>query len=278
MKFGIVIPGGEDFQAVAELAADAEAAGWDGIFVPDGIAILTAPMFDPWVMLAAMAARTEHIRLGTVITPVSRRRPWKLAKETVTLDHLSKGRVTLCVGLGAAADDGGFCKVGEAMDMKVRAQRLDEGLAILDGLWTGRPFSFSGEHYRVDDMTMLPPPVQSPRIPVWVVGVWPKTKSMNRAIQWDGIIPQRHKNPQRLSPEDVQAIKDVVDKSRSKPGPFDIVCGGSLPKKSPKKAAEIIRSYESAGGTWWFEEPWSIGSFEKLRELIRRGPPVSSRG
>lgn len=277
MKFGIVIPGGEDFRAVAELAADAEEGGWDGLFVPDGIAILNVPMFDPWVMLAAMAMRTERIRLGTLITPVSRRRPWKLARETVTLDHLSRGRLILCVGLGAAADDGGFSKVGEAMDMKVRAKRLDEGLAILDGLWSGKSFSFFGEHYRIDNMRMPPRPVQSPRIPVWVVGVWPKAKSMNRAVQWDGIIPQRHKNPQRFGPEDIRAVRDFVDKNRTNKTPFDIICGGPLPKKSAKKAAGIIRSYEEAGGTWWLEEPWGVSSFEKLREIIRGGPPGSGR-
>src|SRR6185295_20369401 len=131
-----------------------------------------------WVVLAAMAMRTTRVRIGTIITPVPRRRPWKLARETVTIDELSRGRLILGAGLGAAEFDGGFYKVGEAMDLKVRAQRLDEGLAVVAGLWSGKPFSFKGEHYNVDSMTMLPAPIQSPRIPVWVPGVWRRSKSM----------------------------------------------------------------------------------------------------
>src|SRR5204863_4018588 len=119
---------------------------------------------------------TTRVRIGAVLTPVSRRRPWKLARETVTLDHLSHGRLVLPVGLGAL-DDGGFGKVGEPTDRKTRAELLDEGLAILTGLWSGQPFSFHGEHYQVEELTFLPPPVQSPRIRIWVVGLWPHERS-----------------------------------------------------------------------------------------------------
>src|SRR5262245_24403376 len=168
MQYGFVIEGG-DVNSICEMSQQAEDAGWDGVFIADAIGVTfqgtTFPGFDPWITLAAIAARTQRIRIGTLITPVSRRRPWKLARETATLDHLSNGRVILGVGLGAAEDDGGFCKVGEAMDIKVRAQLLDEGLAIMAGAWSGKPFSFTGEHYRVEEMTLLPPPVQSPRIP-----------------------------------------------------------------------------------------------------------------
>ena len=146
MKYGFVIPGG-DIPTVAELAAEAEAAGWDGVFIPDCIAIETAsvppgPTYDPWVVLAVMATRTEHVRIGTMLTAPSRRRPWKLARETMSVDHVSSGRLILAVGLGAAADDGGFYKVGEAMDLKVRAQMLDESLEVLAGLWSGQPLTF----------------------------------------------------------------------------------------------------------------------------------------
>src|SRR5437868_6696888 len=173
MQYGFVIDV-SDIRTIGEMTREAEEAGWDGVFIADAVAVATKefpdiPFFDPWVMLAVMAMSTERIRIGTMITPVSRRRPWKLARETVSLDHLSNGRLILGVGLGAANDDGGFCKVGEAMDLKVRAQRLDEGLQVMSGLWSGQPFSFSGEHYQVQQMTMLPPPVQAPRIPVWVV-------------------------------------------------------------------------------------------------------------
>jgi len=154
MQYGFVIPCG-DIQAVPELAYEAEEAGWDGVFIPDCISIETptvppSPGYDPWVMLTAIALRTRRVRLGTMITSVSRRRPWKLARETVTLDHLSNGRLILPVGLGAAGDDAGFYKVGEEMDRKVRAKLLDEGLEILAGLWSGQPFSYQGEHHRVE--------------------------------------------------------------------------------------------------------------------------------
>src|SRR6266480_4918056 len=162
MKYGFIIPRG-DVDTIVAMAIEAEEAGWDGIFYWDGIYIESiGGMYDPWVVLAAMALRTQHVRIGTTLTPPSRRRPWKLARETVTLDHLSNGRLILPVGLGAAGDDAGFYKVGEEMDMRVRAQILDESLDILDGLWSGKPFSYEGEHFHVQKMTLLPPPVQSP--------------------------------------------------------------------------------------------------------------------
>ena len=168
MRYGIVIPGGEPSEQ-CEMAQAAEAAGWDGVFVPDGIAIQDfsgnpMALFDPWVMLAAIAAKTERIRMGPLIAAVPRRRPWKLARETGTLDHLSSGRLILAAGLGAASDDGGFSKVGELTDLKTRAELMDECFAIVDGLWTGKPFSFAGKHYRVEEMRMVPALVQKLRI------------------------------------------------------------------------------------------------------------------
>ena len=152
MQYGFIIPSG-DLQTIVELAHEAEAVGWDGVFYWDGIYIESVgPMYDPWIVLAAIAMRTRSVRIGAVLTPLSRRRPWKLARETVTLDHLSNGRLILPVGLGAL-EDGGFAKVGEATDRKIRAQLLDEGLAILTGLWSGQPFSFHGEHYHMEETT-----------------------------------------------------------------------------------------------------------------------------
>ena len=194
-RYGFILNAAQTAKSIVDVAVAAEEHGWDGLFVADAIGIETKdfpafPFFDPWVLMGAMAARTERIALGTMLTAVPRRRPWKLVKEVVTLDHLSKGRVILGTGVGAAADDGGFYKVGEAMDLKTRAARLDEGLQVLAGLMTGEAFSFDGEHFKVDAMTLLPPPVQKPRVPLWVVGVWPKRKSVARALRWDGLIPQ----------------------------------------------------------------------------------------
>lgn len=278
MRYGIIISLG-NVRGLVDLACEAEAAGWDGVFVADALAIGTdkfpdMPWFDPWVALAAIAARTERIRIGTLLTPPSRRRPWKLAREVATLDQLSNGRVILSVGLGAAQDDGGFCKVGEAMDLKTRAQLLDESLDILAGLWSGKPFSYAGEHYHVDRMTMTPPPVQQPRVPIWVVGVWPKEKSMRRALRWDGLIAQRYgASPAdgSLKPDEVRTIKAYVDEHREAATPFDILAGGSTLNKSRKRAKEMVRPYIEAGATWWVEEVWA--SEEKLRAHVRQGPP-----
>jgi hypothetical protein len=275
MKYGFIIDGA-DAIATSELACEAEGAGWDGVFISDAMEIGIPnhppfPWFDPWIVLAAMAMRTERVRIGTVITPVPRRRPWKLARETVTLDHLSKGRLIFGAGLGAAKDDGGFFKVGEALDIKVRAQRLDEGLAILAGLWSGKPFSFSGEHYNVKEMTMLPAPVQSPRIPVWVPGVWTKEKSMQRALRWDGIIPQKHKSMERMTPAEVRELKQFVGKHRSSSEPFDIVVGGTTPGANRKRAAKTVSAFEEAGATWWLES--AMTSLDKLERRIKQGPP-----
>ncbi|MFY9609300.1 MAG: LLM class flavin-dependent oxidoreductase [Blastocatellia bacterium] len=277
MNYGFVLDGG-DIPLLPEIAAEAEAAGWDGLFIADGIAIASEkypdfPWFDPWAVLAAMAMRTERIRLGTMITPVSRRRPWKLARETVTIDHLSNGRLIFGVGLGAAADDGGFFKVGEAMDLRVRAELLDEGLEIMSGLWKGKPLTFSGAHYKVQKMSMLPTPVQKPRIPVWVVGVWPREKSMQRVLRWDGIIPQKYKATpmDRATPSDVLAVKTYIEKHRRKKTPFDIIAGGQTSGGQRKRALEVVRPFEEAGATWWLESVWD--AMDKVRKRIKQGPP-----
>ncbi len=275
MKYGFVIEGG-DANSISELSQKAEAAGWDGVFIADAMDIGIPnsppfPWFDPWIVLAAMAMRTERIRIGTMITPVPRRRPWKLARETVTLDQLSKGRLILGVGLGAAEHDGGFYKVGEAMDIKVRAQKLDEGLAILAGLWSGQPFTFSGEHYRIQEMTMLPTPVQLPRIPVWIPGVWPKEKSMQRAIRWDGIIPQKYKSMARMTAVEIKKLKQFVERRRSS-APFDIVVGGTTPGGNRKRSEAAVRPFADAGATWGLEGRMEA-SWDNLGKRVRQGPP-----
>ena len=162
--------------------------------------------------------------------------------------------------------------MGESMDLKVRAQKLDEGLAILEGLWTGKPFSFTGEHYNVKDMSMLPSPVQTPRIPIWVVGVWSKPKSMERALRWDGIIPQKYKSMERLTSAEVQQLKQFVDENRSSPDPFDIISGGQTPGGDRKRAANRVRPFAKAGATWWLESLMT-SSWDKLRKRIKQGPP-----
>jgi alkanesulfonate monooxygenase SsuD/methylene tetrahydromethanopterin reductase-like flavin-dependent oxidoreductase (luciferase family) len=255
---------------VAELAPLAEQAGWDGFFVWDPVWGV-----DPWVSLAAAAMRTSSIRLGTMITPVSRRRPWKLAGETATLDRLSNGRVILAVGLGAI--DTGFIQFGEVTDRKTRAELLDEGLEIIIGLWRGQPFHYAGKHYRVQETSFYPPPppVQQPRIPIWVVGAWPRQRSMRRALRYDGILPAKM-NPEggfsELLPADIQEIKAYIQQQRGESSPFDIVWEGKTPGDDREKAASIVRPWAEAGVTWWIEAMWGEDSLEKVHLRIEQGP------
>src|SRR6266705_3653172 len=279
MQYGFIIPNG-DTQSFPELAAEAEAAGWDGIFIPDCISIETeqfpaSPWYDPWILLAVMAMRTRHIHIGTMLSAPSRRRPWKLARETVTLDHLSYGRLILPVGLGAL-EDGGFTKVGEIPDRKQRAELLDESLEILTGLWSGKPFSFNGKHYHVEEMTFLPKPVQSPRIPIWVVGAWPSQQSMRRVLRYDGLLPNKITGgdaPAAITPEDIGAMKAYIEEHRSQTTPFEIVQEGETPGEDPERARAIVRPYAEAGATWWTESRWSFPPIEELRRRIQQGPP-----
>ena len=294
MKFGLVLPntgGCGDPRLLADIAHEAEEEGWDGIFLFDCVQSNDWDTFfkdvpekrgyaDPWIALSAMAMRTREIRLGTMVTPVTRRRPWKLARETVSLDLLSGGRLILLVGLGAT-DDGGFARVNEETDRRTRAQRLDEGLTILDGLWRGEPLTFRGEHFVVEDLCFLPRPVQSPRIPIWVVGLWPFEKSMQRAARWDGVIPAARSadgSPANIDPSAVTEIRAYLEKHHAGDTPADIVIEGESPGSDPDKAAAIVRPFQEAGATWWLESAWMRvlkppPRVERMRQRIRRGPP-----
>lgn len=277
MKYGFVYPGGEARQA-ADCARAAETAGWDGFFVWDPVWGV-----DAWVTLAAAAMMTKVIRLGTMITPASRRRPWKLASETATVDRLSNGRLILAVGLGAI--DTGFIQFGEETDRKVRAELLDEGLDILTGLWRGQPFSYEGKHYHVKETTFVPPlpPVQSPRIPIWVVGAWPSDKSMARVLKYDGLLPNKM-NPDgthgELAPADIPAMKAYVAERRTLATPFDVIANGETPGDDRAAAVAQVQPWLEAGATWWLDEMW--GAVEtmwtaetqgRILERIRQGPP-----
>jgi alkanesulfonate monooxygenase SsuD/methylene tetrahydromethanopterin reductase-like flavin-dependent oxidoreductase (luciferase family) len=274
LRYGFLTPTGGP-REVAELAREVEEAGWDGAFYWDGIAIGEMDTYDPWVVMAAMAMRTERVRIGAMLTPPARRRPWKLARETMTLDHLSGGRLVLPVGLGAT-DDGGFSKVGEPTDRKTRARRLDEALEILTGLWSGEPFSYEGEHYRLGEMTFRPPTVQRPRVPIWVVGAWPSERSMNRALRYDGVLAATAgggAGSPGVTPETIREIREYVWE-HGKGDDFDIVWEGETPGDDPEAAASIVRPYAEAGATWWIEAPWTPpNASEDLRRRIRQGPP-----
>src|ERR687886_390202 len=208
MFYGIEFPAaGEcgDPRTLAEFARLAEEAGWDGVFLEDYVfyhndtyrSVPGAPTYDPWVALAAMATQTERVRLGTAITPLPRRRPWKLAREAVSLDYLSGGRMILGVGSGDVSD---------------------EGLEILVGLMSGSPFSYKGEHFTVEEVTFLPEPLQRPRIPIWVGGMWPRKAPLRRAARWDGFIPYKQDEDGRqvdMTPEEVYQIRATIERERN---------------------------------------------------------------
>lgn len=271
MQYGFIIPMG-DPQTIVQLTKEAEEAGWDGVFYYDAICIQNGQMFDPWVIMTAMALNTRRVRLGAIVSPLSRRRPWKVARETMTLDHISNGRLVLPVGLGAL-DDGGFGKVGDAVDRKERAELLDESLEILTGLWSGQPFSYDGKHYHMQEMTFLPRPIQQPRIPIWVVGAWPSKKSMQRVTRYDGILPNKIPADSPFTPDDIRGIKAYVEERRTLTTPFDIVWEGETPGNDRQQAIDIIGPFAEAGITWWTESRWTTSNLDVIRERINQGPP-----
>jgi alkanesulfonate monooxygenase SsuD/methylene tetrahydromethanopterin reductase-like flavin-dependent oxidoreductase (luciferase family) len=276
MHYGLTLPNGAvDARTLVDFAALAEEAGWDGVFLEDYIVYQNrqdVPTHDPWAILAGMALRTERVRLGTTVTPLPRRRPWKLARETATVDHLSGGRLTLGVGIGDATEPG--IRQLEESDPKTRAELLDEGLDLLAGLWSGKPFRYSGKHYQLDEVTFLPPPVQRPRIPIWIGGGYPLKGPMERAARWDGACLYKHppgESEEPMMPEDIRALKRFVETRRSDDAPYDIVAGGHPRDPSPDAERNHIRAMAEAGVTWWSE--WVPPDEPKvMRAAIERGP------
>ncbi len=276
MQYALYLPNfGAQHSArnLAELARDAEEAGWDGFFLWDHIIAMAegVPMVDVWVALSAIAMNTARIRLGATVTPLPRRRPWKLARETVSLDHLSNGRLTLGVGLGVPEEYDPF---GENSDNKVRAAKLDEGLEVLTGLWSGEPFEHHGQAYQVAKITFRPPSLQQPRIPIWVGGFWPTKAPFRRAAHWDGVIPLKQDGDGMLTPQDVVEVLDFIHQQRTSDTPFDVAIINWSDPSDPKAAAEKVASYAKVGTTWWLEALYmQRNSLEELRKRIRVGPP-----
>jgi alkanesulfonate monooxygenase SsuD/methylene tetrahydromethanopterin reductase-like flavin-dependent oxidoreductase (luciferase family) len=213
-------------------------------------------------------------------------RPWKLASEAATLDQLSNGRVILSVGMGAP--DTGFAEFGEATELRTRAELVDEGIDIMTALWRGQSFVHRGHHYTVDarkrGVHKVPPPVQQPRIPIWVVAAWPRPKSMQRALRCDGLIPMvkpKGSAGRSATPDEVSAMKDWIEARRETDAPFDIVIEGRTPGGDPgpeagtpwAPAQAIIQPWVAAGATWWIESPWDLRHPKEV-ERLRQGPPL----
>jgi alkanesulfonate monooxygenase SsuD/methylene tetrahydromethanopterin reductase-like flavin-dependent oxidoreductase (luciferase family) len=273
MRFGIHLanfgPAAEP-RDLASLAADAEAAGWDGFFLWDhvlGDAAWRIPMVETGIALAAIATATERIRLGALVTAIPRRRPWQLARETTTLDVLSGGRLVVGVGLGNPPE-AEFEHFGEDGNLRHRAELLDEGLAILDGLWSGEPFAIDGQHFHIKETVFLPTPIQRPRPPVWVAAHGDSPRPLRRAARWDGVFPE---NPsgERISPEAVEQRLAYIADHRQADTPFDCVLAGA---SADLPQGELAR-YEAAGVTWWLEGIGPNVELSEVRSRIASGPP-----
>ena len=287
MKYAInIINFGDcgDAATLAELARTAEDVGWDGFFVWDHIAWdgRIMPMVDPWVALTAIATSTNRIRIGAMVTPLPRRRPWKFARETVSLDYLSSGRMIVGVGIGDALAE--FKNLGEEADLKTRGAMLDEGLQVVNGLWSGKPFSFVGEHYTVKDAQFLPATLQQPRIPIWVGGKWPNRAPFRRAAQWDGVFPIfSGTDPVSYPTQNREMMRFLLD-HRESDDPFDVTVQGTTPGNDLMRAADVATEYAEAGVTWWqeainerrpdlIERAGKASWLDAVRWRIQQGPP-----
>jgi len=266
MRFGLHVPqlgALAEPHAIVDLARRAESAGWDGYFVWDHVMHRgDPPACDPWVALGAIAVSTERLVIGPMITPLPRRRPWRVARETTTLDRLSGGRTVLGVGIGTDAY-GEFSAFAEpALDDRTRAAMLDEALEVVTGLWRGERVTHTGEHFRIDAVIQTPTPVQQPRIPIWCAAVWPNRAPLRRAARWDGVVPVGS-----LSPADAADLLAEVMRHRQATTPFDFV----LPSSAGTGGA--IAEYADAGVTWWLHSIAPTDDLAATRAVVDAGPP-----
>lgn len=284
MRYGFVVPYA-DSREFSELAALGEQRGWDGVFTWEALFGV-----DAWVSLAAAAMVTEHIRLGTLLTPVPRCLPWDLATHVGSVDRLSNGRVILGAGLGALHD--GWTAFEADEGRKVRVEKLDEGLAVFDGLMKGQPFAFEGKHYsaKPTDFMLPDPPVQQPRPPVWVVGAQvvgrDRQPSLARAARWDGLLPQVIDPADRGKPSTVDSLAEIVALTRAEREGAGLAWEGYDVILEADSYGEFIvtepkdpGAWADAGATWWVESWWSLErspqGLDELRRRIQTGPPGS---
>jgi alkanesulfonate monooxygenase SsuD/methylene tetrahydromethanopterin reductase-like flavin-dependent oxidoreductase (luciferase family) len=261
MRHGLMLaPFGEvaDPRVIADLAADAERAGFDGFFVWDHMyrAEPFRPVADPWIALAAIAAATEVIRLGPMVTPVARRRPQKLARETTTLDHLSGGRLVLGAGLGVNTG-GELTRFGEEDDARLRGDRLDEGLELLCRLWSGDEVTHHGRYFTADGVRFEPRPLQTPRIPIWVAAPSGKPRPLRRAARYDGICTD-------LGPAEAPGLLERLRSERGDLDGFDVVVMG--------EPGTDWSGWERAGATWWIVDFPDPVDLETIAGIIADGP------
>ncbi|MGH3446076.1 MAG: LLM class flavin-dependent oxidoreductase [Nocardioidaceae bacterium] len=276
MKFGVDItsagPWGDPEQ-MAELAVLAEASGWNGVFCEDYVVFPDgAPTYDPWVSLGLMAQATTTVTLGTMVTPLPRRRPSTVAAQAMTVDRVSGGRLVLGVGLGDGGDD--FAGFGETADLRERAEILDESLSILDALWSGEPCTFHGRHFDVSEVALAPTPVQRPRVPIWVGGALTKRGPRARALRWDGACMYRVPPSEGwgdVTPEDVRQLRADARDARGD-DLFVVAVGGR--ERGDDLAAEqaYVAALGAAGADWWHEYMPPTLEIDHVRERIGAGP------
>ena len=245
MKHALLIPPVGPFsdpRKLVEVAVAAESAGWDGVFLWDHVLRSEPPLeiADPWIALAAVAMATRRIRIGPAVTPITRRRPIKLARETISLDHLSDGRLTLGLGLGVDTkrELSGF---GEVVDPRTRGERLDEGAELLCAMWSGETINYRGQHFVADQVTVLPRPVQQPRIPLWFAARGQARKPARRAARYEGLIPIE------VDARQLAGMLDAVVTERGSLDGFDVAVHPD--------GNEQYRAFRDLGATWTFVEP-----------------------
>ncbi|MFJ2780849.1 LLM class flavin-dependent oxidoreductase [Kitasatospora sp. NPDC087315] len=295
LRYAVGLPNRREYadpRLLRELAVLAEQSGWDGFFLWDG-QVAEHPgehMTDAWTTLAAVAADTARLRLGVMVSVLALKRPAEVARATVALDLLSGGRLVFGAGLGSSARE--FEALGEDPDPRVRADRLDEALQVLDGLWTGRPFTFQGRWFTVADQAFQPVSPQRPRIPVWIAGTWPARRPMRRAARWDGVFPTRAGvgHTEMMPPADLEAVVGYVrahrngdrpdgdptdsDRPDGDRRPFEVVMEGQTAGLEPAADAAVVAPYRAAGLTWWVEKlGWFRGPADLVRARVRSGPP-----
>lgn len=295
VRHGLLLPNAgyyADPARLVDVAVRAEESGWDGLFLWDHLMFareLRLPMADAWTVVTAILARTTRLRSGPLMTPLARRRPWKVARETTTLDHLSAGRLVLGAGLGAEPDLD-FGAFGEPTGLRTRAAKLDEALRVLSGLWRGTEFSHTGEHYRVDRATFLPTPRSTdrhghPAVTVWSAATWPASRigALRRAARFDGVAPMVRDDRGHLrgpEPAELTAILNRLAElapAQSPDRPYEVV---ALDRSRPGtgQAADRTGLLAAAGATWRIEafDPWRR-SPKELTGWLDAGPPDNDR-
>jgi alkanesulfonate monooxygenase SsuD/methylene tetrahydromethanopterin reductase-like flavin-dependent oxidoreductase (luciferase family) len=282
LRFAVGIPNVREYgdpRLLVSLALDAERAGWDGVFLWDHLVYHDRRdlVADPWIAISAIGAVTSRVRVGVLVVALSRRRPWKVAREAASLDVLTDGRAVFGVGLGSLGE-GEWTAFGEEASDRVRAEKLDEGLEIVTGLWRGEPFTYDGRHYRVAETVFVPPPRQRPRIPVWVGGRWPSKRPFRRAARWDGVFPTHRgvEGAKNMDPAELAKIVSFTKRHRPPDaGPLDVIVEVASTGRDRRADEALVQTYADAGLTWWIEKVgWFRGSLDDARSRIRAGPPA----